>query len=163
MHRDSFEQVVEDNIGLAYAQLIKMNLRQDSEAESEALYTLYKAATMYDNSKKTKFSTYATVAIRNALNNYLIKKRNYTDRYMTVAEIERYDTVESKQNLYEALHSQHNKLTDGTPKKIIEDWLADFEVDRKVLANRYNVTVHYVYKVIRKFRKELKEWMKDGR
>lgn len=67
----AIEQMVKDNIGLAYHQLHRFNLAYDDDAISYAIEALFKAAKTYDSDKNITFSTYASACIYNGIQMYL--------------------------------------------------------------------------------------------
>lgn len=70
MHSD-INDTIQNNKGLIFKQLRKLFLLNDPEALSIGYEALYRAILEYDEGKTTKFSTFASVCIYNALGTYL--------------------------------------------------------------------------------------------
>ena len=66
-------EAIEKNRPLVYFHLHKFGLAADPDAYSAALEALWVALKTYDESKGSKFSTYASVCIYNAIGMYLRK------------------------------------------------------------------------------------------
>lgn len=76
-------KLIEDNKGLLYKQLHKFNLVGDTEAISYGYEALYRAIKTYKEGKGSKFSTYATVCIYNALGSYVRKLNTVANTCVT--------------------------------------------------------------------------------
>lgn len=84
------EQLIIDNHNLVYHVLKKMNLyNQLDEYYDIAIIGLIKAAKGYDETKKIKFTTFASTCIKNELLCYLRfhKKRNLVNNVLSLDEV----------------------------------------------------------------------------
>lgn len=135
------EQLIQDNIRLAYYFLHKFHLAYDDEAVDIALEGLWNAARTYDDSKGSKFATYASVCIYNALGMYVRRLKRcsnhetrsleeYIHENLTLADtLSTYEDPESlhvASDEYYELHAAFAKVIEqaSTPKhrEVIELW-----------------------------------------
>lgn len=176
------ENLIQNNIGLLGAQLTKLHLLNDDEAYSEGLMGLYNAATTYDTTNGTKFSTYATTCIYNALASY-IRKQNTLINSNTIS----YDaplTDDSQLTYADVLVSEDtadttylstvgvdlikrcvdeilDETTNAKAKAILSIWIdSNFTAQQKHIAESIGCGQTYVSKVIVNFRQVLRRRLK---
>lgn len=172
----SIDDIIATNTGLIMAQLKRLYLLRDPEAESLGYEALYNAAVTFDESKGYKFSTYATCCIYNALGTYirgLNRKRQlevcsyneiayssegvmheFVDFLADSSDLEQdYLREELRTKICEAYLQSYNQLTNAKHKLIVTAWHdSDFEISNKEIAIRVGVSQPYVNQVINTFK-----------
>ena len=175
------ERIIRDNIGLVIAQLKRLNVTFDHDAESIGYEALYNAAATYDETKGYKFSTYATCCIYNALGSYIrtLNKKRQLDviSYNNIAYSEdgqNHEYLEfltdgiSVEQLYlkqellakvsAVYDTTYNALTNEKHREIIGAWHnADYDISNKEIADRVGVSQPYVNQVINTFKHSLRK------
>jgi len=174
-------KVIQNNIGLVIAQLKKLNVLFDPDAESIGYEALYNAALTYDDTRGYKFSTYATCCIYNALGSYirtLNKKRQldvvsynniaysedgvnheFIDFFEATADVEKYYLqYELHEKVCEVYQLTYSRLTNDKHKAIIKTWHdADYDISNKDIAKVVGVSQPYVNQVINTFKHSLRK------
>lgn len=158
-------ELVKDNIKLVYYWLFKYNLLGNQDAESLAMEGLWRAAKTYDETI-AKFSTIATVCIRNALNAYI-----KTDEYAELREnrVIPENTIgsdspekaivdsERMQAIRDAISVASQQFT-GNAKHCIDLWVAsEFTRTATDVGKEVGVSQSYASQAIRLFRRIFKE------
>lgn len=175
------EDMIANNIGLLRAQLKRLALRGDCDAESIGYEALYTAASTFDESKGFKFSTYATCVIYNALGSYIrfLKRKKQLDvmsynniafsedgiNHEFVELLESPSSVEHafmQSELCNALHAaynySYNRLTNPKHAAIAKLWYeCDGEISNKEIADKVGVSQPYVNQVINTFKFSLRK------
>ena len=175
------DDVIRNNIGLIKAQIKRLNLFNDPEAESLGYEALYNAIITYDTTKGYKLSTYATCCIYNALGSYirtLNKKRQLEVlSYNNIAYCEdgvKHEFIElltedsdvEREYLTEELHVMtrrafahaYSRLSNAKHKAIIDVWReADFDISNKEVAIKVGVSQPYVNQVLNTFKYNMKK------
>lgn len=179
------DTTIRENLGLVWAQLKKLNVLFDQDAESIGYEALYRAAATYDVKQGYKFSTYATCCIYNALGSYirtLNKKRKLNViSYNSIAycednvnhefielfasdvnvaeELERCELICRVQQAY---NDVYNKLAPGKQRDIISVWHGSgYEMSNKEVARLIGVSQPYVNQVINTFKNKIKKKLED--
>lgn len=177
------DRVIEDNIGLVYAQLHKFNRAYDDDAYSYALEALWNAAKTYDASQGVAFSTYASVCIYNGIAGYLreqlreSKKETVSleepvteDAEISLADVLRIsitpETVllerELNDVIWKKFHKVLSSLTNDNTIRIIEIWKSSgFKAKQHDIATELNLSQSQVSRTISAFRYKLKKEMED--
>lgn len=166
---------IKQHIGLLKSLLKQYNLENDTEAQSIAYESLWKALKDFDASLGHKQSTLITVYIKNALGTYLrslkrqqriqiISYNNLVDNeveYLSV--LTNYETAEdaalqrlSYLNVREAYNATLSTLSDRK-KRIIKEWAdSGFKKTNNDIAQSVGVSQPYVNQVIAEFKQKLK-------
>lgn len=182
------EKVIQDNMGLVYKQLHRFNVINDADAYSYAVEALWTAVTTYDTSKNTKFSTYASVCIYNAIGSYLRKLKtqqkviilpyDHSDNSIDDLDYASYHSAMTVQDtpldycerkeLTEVLNSLYNKIlsecTTDIAKQVVTEWyLARGAVQQVELAKKLGTSQPHVSRIISaakyKFKKGLEDYL----
>lgn len=178
------DKIIKDNAGLIFAQLKRLNIMHDSEAQSIGYEALWNAAMTYDESKGYKFSTYATCCIYNALCSYirtLNKKRQLeVVSYNSIAyqedgtkheylELLSTNIVDTEQELLQkelyctlnrAVQISYDRLTNPKHKAVIKVWRdAEYNISNKEVATAVGVSQPYVNQIINTFKNSIKKIM----
>ena len=178
------DKIIKDNAGLIFAQLKRLNIMHDPEAQSIGYEALWNAAMTYDESKDYKFSTYATCCIYNALCSYirtLNKKRQLeVVSYNSIAyqedgtkheylELLSTDIVDTEQELLQkelyctlnrAIQISYDRLTNPKHKAVIKVWRdAEYNISNKEVATAVGVSQPYVNQIINTFKNSIKKIM----
>lgn len=178
------DKIIKDNAGLIFAQLKRLNIMHDSEAQSIGYEALWNAAMTYDESKGYKFSTYATCCIYNALCSYirtLNKKRQLeVVSYNSIAyqedgtkheylELLSTDIVDTEQEILQkelyctlnrAIQISYDRLTNPKHKAVIKVWRdAEYNISNKEVAAAVGVSQPYVNQIINTFKNSIKKIM----
>ena len=173
------DNIIQNNLGLIGAQLTKMHLLNNDEAYSEGLMALYNAATTYDTDNGTKFSTYATTCIYNALASYIRKQNTLInsqtvsydtplsdDGTLTFADVLVSDDTADTKYLstcgVELINSCVDEILQSTQnakaKAILTIWIeSNYTAQQKHIAEQIGCAQTYVSKVIVHFRTDLKK------
>jgi RNA polymerase sigma factor (sigma-70 family) len=178
LSQENLNKLIDMNSGLVGNELKRFNLIGDDEAKSYGFEALFKAIKTYKKSRG-KFSTYATICIRNRLRQLLRERKNrnklkcisiYTpitiDGNVTLEDsiASPLDTEEfgissaSIQYINKCIKDVLSTYNQGTAKSILLSWIkSNYTYSNIKLANIYNVSQPYVNRVINKFRKKLLE------
>ena len=181
------EDMIAQNTGLIFKQLIKFGLRDDPEAESIGYEALYTAIQTFDTSKNVQLSTYATVCIYNALGCYvrqLNKQRQlevvsynniaysddgedheFVDYLPACTDIEEeYIMQEQVTEALRCFSAVYDRLTNETHKRIIDAWRdTDYSGTTVQIATMANVSQPYASQILCKFKSNLKLEVKNDR
>ena len=173
--------IISNNIGLIKAQLKKLCLFNDPEAESIGYEALYTAIETFDVTKGYKLSTYATCCIYNALGSYirtLNKKRQldvisynnvaynedgvqheFLEFFEAVGDVEsEYMKCELCNKVREVYLITYDKLTNDKHKAIIKAWHdSEYTMMNKEIATIVGVSQPYVNQVINTFKFSLRK------
>lgn len=169
------DYIVTKNIGLVEFVLTGLYLMGDEDARAVGNMALLKASLQYDVNKGHKFSTYATVSIKNNIYKYLKLKRDpfncvclssalttcaditYGDILADTIDIEHtYATSDYIRYILKVTWKIINK-SEGVRRLILSDWIvSNCQLTHVELAETYNVSQPYVTKIINKLRQELK-------
>lgn len=177
------DKVIEDNLGLVYAQLHKFNRAYDEDAYSYALEALWNAAKTYDNSQGVAFSTYASVCIYNGIAGYLreqlreSKKETISleepvtdDEEVSLVDVLRVNItpetmlLEKELNsiIWEKFYKVLNSITNANTIRTIEIWKnSGFKAKQLDIAKELNLSQSQVSRTISAFRYKLKKEMED--
>lgn len=165
----SLEEIIKNNKGLVGKQLKKFGLVGDPAAISYGYEALYMAAKTYDESKSSKFSTYATVCIYNRLGSY-VRKLNNKIEVNTIS----YDAIEEEnpyyfkqdcdvddnlmvEDIHNAVSDCYDELSNHGHKTIVLLWVnSQYLATHSEIAEQLGYSQSYVSQVINKFRCELK-------
>lgn len=175
---DNVDELVRRNTGLIFSQLYKLHVTNEPDAISAAYEALYKAIMTYDG--KSKFSTYATVCIYNAVGS-VIRNMNTQIRINTssydielddtgstvLQNLESFDTADknalSNAGVSLVMHCVDlclKELKNPLHKNIIESWAtSNFEKQHTKIASELGCSQTYVTQIIKKFRHQLKKKM----
>jgi RNA polymerase sigma factor (sigma-70 family) len=178
------DKIIKDNAGLIFAQLKRLNIMHDPEAQSIGYEALWNAAMTYNESKGYKFSTYATCCIYNALCSYirtLNKKRQLeVVSYNSIAyqedgtkheylELLSTGIVDTEQELLQkelyctlnrAIQISYDRLTNPKHKAVIKVWRdAEYNISNKEVATAVGVSQPYVNQIINTFKNSIKKIM----
>ena len=177
----NIDDTISSNIGLIRAQLKRLNLFNDPDAESIGYEALYNAVLTFDETKGYKLSTYGTCCIYNALGSYirtLNKKRQlevvsynnvafredglqheYMELIPAAISVEQELLNEELcEQLDKAYQLSYNRLTNDKHKAIINAWHdGDYCVSNNELARIVGVSQPYVNQVINTFKFNLKK------
>lgn len=162
-------ELIQNNIKLVYYWLFKYNLLGNPDAESFAMEALWRAAKTYDETI-AKFSTIATVCIRNALYAY-IKTAAFAELQENRAIPDNtigYDSPEQTivdaervQNIRRSIDAATQRFT-GNAKVVIELWVAsEFKRTATDIGSEVGVSQSYASQAIRMFRRYFKEEMHE--
>lgn len=173
---DEQRKLVEDNIRLAYEFVHKRGFTYGCEFEDAvqiALLGLIHAAMTFKESK-SKFSTYAFLAMQSQFNieyrktkkqkesgiiNVSLSEPITENEELSVKDtiIERQDSIESIETII-AIKNAYKKLSDKE-KQVISMifYTKEKEANQKNIAKKLGVSQPYVSKTIKKFREYLKE------
>ena len=176
--------LISDNMGLVYKQLVKFNLAGNDDAYSYGLEALGRAAKTYNKNKNVAFSTYASACIYNGIAMYLrdIARHNKLPTVSYDAVIRDDDgegcfqdiivgpnTTEQAvldRELYDyiwyAFNKKYEELPSETAKNIISTWRdSNFELSQQELAKICNTSQPYVSRIISAFRHKFKKEMEN--
>lgn len=182
------EKVIQDNMGLVYKQLHRFNMINDADAYSYAVEALWTAATTYSASKNTKFSTYASVCIYNAIGSYLRKLKtqqkvvmlpyDHSDlgnddldyasynSAMTIQDtpLDYCERKELQEVLSRVYHKVLSECTTEISKQVVTEWyLSQGTVQQTELAKKLGTSQPHVSRIISaakyKFKKELEDYL----
>lgn len=180
----AIEQMVKDNIGLAYHQLHRFNLAYDEDAISFALEALFKAAKTYDSDKNIAFSTYASACIYNGIQMYMrdiSKKRvittsiaNFTNEHgeawapseaFKVSSAEDEAIAITTAEIYALAEKVVGTLKDGSISyKCAKAWIdSDFTLKTIELASSIGCSQASASRAVNAFRDKLKEELKNAK
>lgn len=177
-------ETIEANMGLAYAQLIRFNLRDDPDAESIALEALGNAVDNFDETQNCKLSTLASVYIYNALCGYLrsINKVNQIETVSLHTQIvvngtvhELHEVIDSGISVEDDLIMQetisallkcfdiaYSRLKSEKQKCIITAWrVNDFDDSHTNIAIECGVSQSYVTQTLAMFKTSIKKLMEE--
>lgn len=176
---------IAENTGLIYKQLLKFGLADNQDAESIAYEALYNAILSYNETKNTKFSTYATVCIYNALGTFMrsLNKKRQLDvtSYNRVAYIDNetehefvdfistYISVETEYINNETLlriryvfNSYVDMLKNEKHRRILMCWDAsNFKATATDIAKEVGVSQSYVSQVLATTKSKLRQLLKE--
>lgn len=179
------DDIIEANLGLVFAQINRLKLRGDAEAESIGYEALYRAITTYDKSQGYALSTYATCCIYNALGSYIrtLNKKRQLDivSYNNIAYsedgvdhefvelitdgedcLDKILSKEAQSKITEAYKAMYNKLTNERHKVIIHTWYAsECTMSNKEIASIAGCSQPYVNQVINMFKNTLQKELED--
>jgi RNA polymerase sigma factor (sigma-70 family) len=149
-------EMVEQNIGLAHAQIHKFKLGNDDDAYSYAYEGLFLAAKGFDAEKGYKFSTYATSCIYNKLCEYLrIKAR----APLVLFDDEVADRIEAEDLLSYSITVDNINATlnefSSTHKLILTTWFK-LGFNQRTTGKQLGYSQGYINKVVASFRYKLK-------
>lgn len=173
------DDLIEQNKGLVYSQLLKFYLVHDQEAESIAYWALYTAIKTYKKSENVLLSTYATVCIYNALGDYVrsLNKKRQLDLVSYNAPmtegLEYGEILSSKESAEDVvIHDELVTKTKQAIKEIIEgttnarhlEIIAifvdnDYKVSATDIAKKIGVSQSYVSQALAEFKGKLKRRM----
>lgn len=176
----SIDEIISSNTGLIWAQLKRLYLCNDPDAESIGYVALYNAAVTFDESKGFQFSTYATCCIYNALGSYIrhLKRKKQLDvvsynnlinecEYLTVlvadVDVER-DLInkELHKEVLTAVTELICAMPAGKKRSIIELWMdSDFKLTYTDISKITNVSQPYVSQVINAILFTLRKRLED--
>lgn len=183
--QDSINDKIATNVGLIFKQLKKFHLAHDPEAESIGYEALYNAVLTYTDNKNTKFSTYASVCIYNALGTYvrtLNKQRQlevisynniaYSDNDVEHEFIDFFAATKSTEDdLVRAeivgmvrceIQQLYGELTNDKHKSIIMLWIkSKYAMPMSHIAKQVGVSQPYVSQVVSNFKHRLKSRLED--
>ena len=175
------ESMIKNNTGLVGAQLKRLGVLFDPDAESIGYEALYNAVLTYDETKGYKFSTYATCCIYNAVGSYirtLNKKRQlevisynniayaedgvkheFVDFFPATTDVEKdYLKQELLCKVCDVYQLSYNRLTNPKHQAIIKAWHdADYDISNKEIAQLVGVSQPYVNQVINTFKYSLRK------
>lgn len=172
------ETVIAENIGLVKAQLKRLSLYSDADAESIGYEALYNAACSFDETQGCKFSTYATCCIYNALGGHIrnLKRKRQLDviSYNCIINEDGQELVDLLQGdnsvetdllrtelcskVDEVYDRVFSALTNAKHQAIIQLWHdSEYEMTSKEVANRVGVSQPYVSQVISTFKFNMKK------
>ena len=171
-------EFIKKNMGLVYLQLHKFGRANDDEAYSCAVDALVRAIETYDSSKGSKFATYASVCIYNAIGCYLrglAKKHTLTivsyddpiypgsdQTYLDILQDDRGVADDLlKQELYrklwEAFDKAYAELTSEQARLTIDRWKAtEFTATQTEIARSVGLSQSYVSRVLSAFKHRIK-------
>lgn len=177
----AIEQMVKDNIGLAYHQLHRFNFAYDDDAVSYAMEALFKAAKTYDSDKNITFATYASACIYNGIQMYI---RDLNKKRVATTPIETFTTdrgdVWIPSESFKVLSAEDAAIAitteeiyglawkvvgtfkkSGTAYKCIKAWInSDFTLKTVEIAQLVGCSQSTVSKALIAFRNKLKEELK---
>lgn len=176
------DDLIRNNLGLVYSQLIRFKLYNDADAESIAMEAIGNAAMHYNASLGYKFSTLATVYIYNALCGYIRKQRkkskidivSYNDTIVLNGEEHEYEEVlESHENVEDSVvkKEEHqilmqlfdrilNSRKSEKQQRILNEWRnEEFNCNHGLIADRVGVSQSYVTQTITIFKVDLRRAM----
>lgn len=177
----AIEQLVKDNMGLAYHHLHRFKLAYDEDAISYAMEALFKAALTYDSDRNITFGTYASACIYNGIQMYLRdanKQRVHTmpmdtftneqgevwapSEYFKVSSAEEEATSLSTDEIYELSWKIADKFNKNSVNyKCIKAWIeSDFTLKTIELASLVGCSQPSASRAINAFRNKLKEELK---
>lgn len=175
-------ETIKANMGLAYAQLIRFNLRDDPDAESIALEALGNAVDNFDEAQNCRLSTLASVYIYNALCGYLrsVNRLSQVETVSLHTQIvvngtihELHEVIDSGVSVEDDIVMQetikmllqcfdiaYNKLRSEKQKCIITTWREnDFDDSHTNIASECGVSQSYVTQTLAMFKTSIKKLM----
>lgn len=176
-------KIIRLNDGLMYKQLNKFYLADDPDAISLAYEALYDAIMTYDSNKSSKFSTYATVCIYNALGSHVRKlntglNANTISYDQPIGDSNRtlLDTIESNYTadgemlsecgvkvIGKAIVDAHATFQNPLHKEILTVWIAsDFKIPHTTIGEKLGCSQTYVSQTIKKFKEQLKMELEES-
>lgn len=180
------DEIVEDNIKLAYYFLTRFNLLDNPDAESYALEALFKAASTFKPEAGTKFSTYAACVISNSLRMYLRecskKKVLMLVSYDAPAyasgdgsELNLIDILEGpnhaedavfadelRKHIGEALRATYDSLTSPLHKDVFKFWVqSDFKAKQREISVACNTSQPNASRILSSIRHKIKQQLED--
>lgn len=181
--QEVLDTVIRLNTGLVWKQIHKLHLNKDDDALSIGYEALYRAAKTFDSNVSTRFSTYATVTIYNALCGHIRTQRTksaiddkatlYLDSPVGEGAVLR-DMVDNGVNVEESfLMTEHVKevrqaidicfkqLGNSSLKKaIVQEWIdSGFSITQEEIAERVGCTQTYTSQVLKTFRHKLEVYL----
>ena len=177
------DNVIQDNLGLVYAQLKKFKMTDDPEAISIGYEALYVAVHTFDQTKNVTLSTYATVCIYNALGSYLrtlkrVKQLPVISYNVCVVDddgntkelldcipaagsiIEDFIHKETMNCLHCAAERALAAMTNPNYIKIIKIWQdSEYSKPTTLIAKEAKVSQSYVSQVLSRFKSQVKKQM----
>lgn len=177
--------IIKNNAGLVGAQLKRLGVLFDPDAESIGFEALWNAADTFDVTRGYKFSTYATCCIYNALGSYIRtlnrKRQLEVVSYNNIAynedgvahefeELLSVDTDIEHEYVYQELCDKvkevylitYNKLVNAKHRAIISAWHdADYDISNKEIASIVGVSQPYVNQVINTFKHSLRKKLEE--
>ena len=176
------EELIKLNEGLMYAQLNKFGLLKSPDGISLAYEALFMAIKTFDPKGDTKFSTYATVCIYNRLGS-LVRTMNNQINTNTISYDEPVEEGLSFIDLFESTNTSDGEMlereilkgirkvvsqsydcfSNDVHKKILTKWIeSEFKLTNAEIAAGLNCSQSYVNQIINRFRKivknKLREW-----
>ncbi len=177
--KEIVEELIELNEGLVGAQLTAFNLHGDPDAISYGFEGLFNAVNTYDHSKKIVFSTYATVCIRNNIQN-LLRKRKSEQRTPTVSfnesvpgtegityedllyVLDKTDLYDNSNLIVDIVRKTLSSYKNTKTHDILRIWIeSGFKATEAYIATTTGVSQPYVNKVINQFRDKLRIKLKE--
>jgi RNA polymerase sigma factor (sigma-70 family) len=180
---DILDAVIRLNLGLVWKQIHRLHLDKDDDALSIGYEALYRAAKTYDSDVSTRFSTYATVTIYNALCGHIRTQRTksaadekatlYLDSPVGEGAVLR-DVISNGVNVEETfLITEHitevrravdicfMQLGNSSLKKaIVQEWIdSGFSITQEEIAERVGCTQTYTSHVLKTFRHKLEVYL----
>lgn len=178
------DELISENISLAYHMLKKFHLTMDQDAESLALEALMKAAITYDGSS-SKFCTYAYTCIYNALGCHVrtLKKKPeisivsynavaYTDDGGNHEHLEfipspfTADSTTMRNDLICEVKKQvkllYDKMPDSKQKDILKIYInSEYSAQSQEIADKVGVSQSYASQVLTIFKGKLRKKMEE--
>jgi len=180
--KEIITELIEINGGLVGNELKVFNLQSDDEAASCAFEGLYRAITTFDYTKQIKFSTYATVCIKNSILQLLRKrKQEYgvlvsldapiqtENGVVTMGDmlcndsfiLDNYLQSETVETIMRIVHAIAESNSNQTACKILRVWIAsEFKKTNHDIAKELGVSQPHVNRVINIFRSKLRSKLK---
>ena len=176
-------ELIEMNGGLVGNELKVFNLQSDDEAASCAFEGLYRAITTFDYAKQIKFSTYATVCVKNGILQLLRKrKQEYgllvsldapiqtENGAVTLGDIlcndsfilDKYLQNESVETIMNNAYLIAGKNNNQTACRVLHVWIAsEFKKTNHEIAKELGVSQPHVNRIINIFRHKLRIKLKE--
>lgn len=155
---NSINEIIVINEGLVHAQLKLFKLADNQDACSFAFEGLYKAAVSYSTNSSAKFSTYATVCIKNSIRQ-AIRNNKEPVRIQSINDNDAYENnfiEQASQNILKNVILELLEQTAPSARAVLKYWIdSDYTVQNKEIASYLNVSQPYVNKVINMFRTKL--------
>lgn len=175
------DQLIRDNMALAFYHLKKFGCAGDDEARSAALEGLWKAAQTYDASKGASFGTYASVCIYNSIGMYLRKLKrkrmhetisiddNLCEGFTVADTLMDKDTPESLYLSTELISDMRKaylrvlaKTTSDKQKRVITLWFESYgKMRQRDIAQATGFSQSYVSRVLGTIKHKIRQEMED--
>lgn len=174
------EEIIRNNTGLIFFQMKKLHLLNDPEAESLGYEALYKAAITYQEDNGTKFNTYASVCIYNALGTYIrfLKRKRQLEvvsyhnlsgdselinslSVETNIEAE-YIRKESISELHSCIHEAYLELVSTKQIEIIDKWIElGWDSSSSDIAKEVGSSQPYAHQILAAFKTKVRRKYND--
>lgn len=180
MNELDIETIYKANIGLAWYQLRKFKRENDVEAQSFAFEALYKAIVTFQPDKGSKFATYASVCIFNAIGSYTRKGMNVehpisistiTHENLTIEDMlpsnadteKEYIANTRAEAILKYLVLYAASMNSEATEQILNIWIKeDFVIGQQEIAERVGCSQAHVARTIKRARESLKKAMEGN-